>query len=406
MARAGVLWTAFLFCLAVPGCGRPQAATPTTKTEEVVVCVPVVEEITDFEDFTGRTEAVASVEVRARVTGYLDKILFKEGTEVKQGDPLFEIDPRTYQADLRRAEATLLQAEARLKRLRLDHKRAAPLLPSQAISQEDFDRIVGDRDEAEAAVKLAEAARDLARLHVGFTRVTAPISGRISRQLIDAGNMVKADETPLTTIVTVDPIYAYFDEDERTMLRIRRMIRAGTMKSAQEAVAPVLLGLVDEEGHPHEGTLNFVDNRVDVMTGTLRLRGIFPNPNRLLSPGLFARIRVPIGSPHSAILVSEQALGSDQGQKFLYVVNDKDEVEYRRVKVGPFQDGLRVIEEGLGQKDRVIISGLQRVRPGEAVKPTLAAGRAPGESPAETPPVARADSAPGSGGTSASSATK
>jgi RND family efflux transporter MFP subunit len=362
------------------------------------VSQPVVKQITDFEDYTGRTEAVASVEVRARVTGYLDKVLFKEGTEVKQGDPLFEIDRRTYQADLKRMEANVRQAEAHLKRLQFDYKRAAPLLPNHAISQEDFDKIAGDRDEAEAAVKLAEASLDLARLNMGFATVIAPISGRISRQLIDAGNMVKADETVLTTIVTLDPIYAYFDVDERSVLKFRRLMEAGRVKSSRDSVAPVQMGLLDEQDEkgnplfPHAGIITFVDNRVEPMTGTLRLRGRFDNPRYFLAPGLFARIRVPIGSPHSAILVSEQAFGSDQGQRFVYVVNDKNEIEYRRVKVGPLRDGLRAVEQGLAENDRVVVSGLQRVRPGMKVEPKPAERQAQ----AAAPPADAGRPSPGS----------
>lgn len=357
--------------------------------------VPVVREITDYEEYSGRIEAVASVEVRARVTGYLDKVLFKEGTEVKQGDPLFEIDPRSYLADLKRTEAIVLQSEAHLQRLQLDYNRAAALLPARAISQEEFDKIVGDRNEAAAAVRLAEAARDLAQLNLGFTKVLAPITGRISRQLIDPGNMVKADETPLTTIVAWDPIYAYFDVDERTILRVRRLIRAGKMKSAREAAAPVHLGLLDENGFPHTGTINFIDNRVDAMTGTLRLRGIFENSERLLSPGLFVRVRVPIGKSRSAILISEQTLGTDQGHKFVYVVNGENKVEPRRVQVGALQNGLRVIEEGLAKGERVIFSGLQRVRPGVEVKPKQA--QAPSPPRSGTPRTAQPSSAPAKG---------
>ena len=173
--------------------------------------------------------------------------------------------------------------------------------------------------------------------------------------------------------MSLDPIYAYFDVDERTMLRVRRLIRSGKVKSSQEAAMPVFLGLVDEEGFPHEGTVNFVDNRVDAMSGTLRIRGIFPNSKRILSPGLFARIRLPIGKPHAAILISEQALGSDQGQRFVYIVNDDNKVVYRRVKVGPLQDGLRVVEEGLAEGERVVVSGLQRIKSGDTVEPKDAA---------------------------------
>jgi RND family efflux transporter MFP subunit len=374
MRRCDFGWLCGLLtaCAAVSGCGTPTApvAAPP-KPPEVVVTLPVVRQVTDYEDFTGRTEAKAAVEVRARVTGYLERVLFKEGTEVKQGDPLFEIDPRPYQAELQRAEATLAQSQARLRRCERDLKRANDLLPQNAISQDDFDQISGDRDEAAAAVKLAEASRDLAQLNLSFTRVTAPITGRISRQLIDPGNLVKADETALTTIVSMDPIYAYFDQDERTLLRVRRLVRAGVLKTIQESAVPVLLGLVDEEGFPHEGRIDFADNRVDAMTGTLRLRGVFANPQRMLSPGLFVRIRLPIGAPHAAVLVSDQALGTDQGQSFVYVVNSKNEVVHHTVTVGPLEGGLRVIEQGLAKDERVIVNGLQRVRPGVKVAPRL-----------------------------------
>jgi RND family efflux transporter MFP subunit len=393
MGRTLFFWTAMVLCVAAVGCGRRQPPAPATKPPEVVVSRPVVKEIIDYNDFTGRTEAVASVEVRARVTGYLDKVLFTEGDDVKQGQPLFEIDPRTYHADVNRADAVLQQAKARLARLELDFKRAAPLLPSQAISREDYDKIVGDREEGKAAVGIAEAARDLAQLNLGFTKVLAPISGRASRQLIDPGNMVKADETALTTIVTLDPIYAYFDVDERSVLKFRRLMEAGKVKAARDSVSPVQMGLVDEEDEkgnplfPHAGVINFADNRVDAMTGTLRLRGKFDNPKHFLAPGLFVRVRVPIGTPHRAILISERALGNDQGQKFVYVVNDKSEVVYRRVTVGAMQDGLRVIDEGLAQNEQVVVDGLQRVRPGITVQPK----------PVETSPSSGPVTAPAAG---------
>jgi RND family efflux transporter MFP subunit len=382
--------------------GQPQAAA-------VVVSRPVVREITDYEDYPGRTEAVKTVEVRARVTGYLEKSFLRdpanrvnrEGKEFAEGEVLFLIDPRIYDAELKRAEGTLQQAKAHLARLELDYKRAVPLLPSQAISREDYDKIVGDRQEAQAAVTMAEAARALAQLNVNFTKVTAPFAGRVSRQLIDPGNLVKADETVLTTIVALDPIYVYFDVDERSVLKFRRLMEEGKVKSARDSVAPVWMGLVDEVEEdgtprfPHEGTINFVDNRIDPMTGTLRLRGVFPNAKRLLSPGLFARVRVPIGKPHPAILVPEEALGTDQGQSFVYVVTDDNHARKRYVKVGPPEEGrLRVIESGLARSERVIQKGLQRVRDGDPVTPQEEA--IPG-APSK-PPAAGPNSAPGAGG--------
>ena len=378
------------------GCGRSQPKVSDPPPPEVGVSTPVTREITDLVEFTGHTEAKKTVCIRARVSGYLEKVMFKEGAEVREGDPLFEIDQRTYQADYDRTVANLAQSRAHLTHLQANYERAQSLIETRAISRSDFDQAVGDRDEAAAAVRVAEAALHSARLNLEWTRVAAPISGRISRQLIDPGNLVKADDTALTTIVSQDPIYAYFDIDERTMLQIRRLVRSGKLKSAQDGNAKLLLGLADEQGFPHEGTINFIDNQVDVPTGTLRLRGLFPNPNRILSPGLFVRIQVPIGDPHPSLLVSERALGSDQGQKFLYVLNEKDEVTYRHIDVGSLNDGLRVIQSGLKPGERVILSGLQRVRPGIKVNaktiamvgkdlPTAATAQAPAASPGAAP---------------------
>ncbi len=363
---------ALLLCCPAVGCGpapaQPSSAPPAP---EVLVSLPVSREVADYVDFPGRIEAVNSIEVRARVTGYLDKVYFQEGAEVKQGDLLFEIDPRPYKAELARTEGNIVQSEGRLRRMEAEHQRATSLLPKGNISREDFDRIAGDRTEARGALAVAKANRDMAELNVGFTQVRAPLSGRISRRYIDPGNLVKADETPLTTIVSLDPIYAYFDADERTTLRLQRLVRAQKIKWSLKAGVPVTLGLADEEGFPRQGTITFADNRLDPDTGTWRLRGQFANTDFALSPGLFVRLRAPIGEPYPAILVSEQALGTDQGQKFVYVVNDKSQVEYRRVKVGSLHGGLRVITENLKPKEKIVVSGLQRVRPDMEVSPTL-----------------------------------
>jgi RND family efflux transporter MFP subunit len=361
-----------LLCPAFIGCGPSQAQpTQAQQAPEVLVSLPVSREVTDYVDFPGRTEAVNSIEVRARVTGYLDKVHFQEGADVKQGDLLFEIDPRTYQAELARADATLAQTQAHLARMEADAQRAAELLPGRRISREEFDRMIGDRKEASAAVGVAKANRDLAQLNLDFTKVCAPLSGRISRRYIDPGNLVKADETALTTIVSLDPIYAYFDADERTTLQLQRLIRQGKIRWSPGTELPVFLGLADEDGFPKQGTINFADNRVDPDTGTWRLRGLFQNADHSLSPGLFVRMRAPIGKSYRATLVSEEALGTDQGQKFVFVVDDKNKVEYRRIKVGRLHDGLRVITEGVSPKERVVVSGLQRVRPGIEVMPKL-----------------------------------
>jgi RND family efflux transporter MFP subunit len=370
--RLGVWgWVAVvgLALLVSGGCTKQPAPTPSVKPPDVVVARPLVRTVTDYEDFTGRTEAYRTIEVRARVSGYLNKVNFVEGSEVKKGEVLFEIDPRLFEAQLQRANAVLNQAQAHLRRLDQDLDRATSLLPRNAISREEYDKIAGDRSEAAAAVSVARASVETAKLNLAYTKVVAPISGRISRRLLDPGNLIKADETVLTSIVSDDPIYAYFDIDERTLLRLRRMVRQTQSIFVRKQDVPVMLGLSDEEGFPHVGKIDFSDNRLDPMTGTLRVRGVFDNPQHLLSPGLFVRIRLPIGHPYEAILIAEQALGTDQGQKFVYVVNEQNEVEYRRVQVGSVFDGLRVITEGLGKDERVIISGLQRARAGLVVEP-------------------------------------
>jgi RND family efflux transporter MFP subunit len=356
-----------------------------------MVSLPVTREVTDYEEFPGRMEAVNNVSIRARVTGYLDKMHFREGADVKQGDLLFEIDPRSYDAELARAEANIVQSEARLNRLEADAARATTLLGRGAIGREEFDKIIGDRKEAAAAVGVAKANRDLASLNVSFTKVRSPLTGKISRRYLDPGNMVKGDDTVLTTVASLDPIFAYFDLDERTTLRLQRLIREKKIEWSQDGKLPVLLGMADEEGFPQKGVIDFADIMVDGDTGTWRLRGKFPNADHALSPGLFVRIRLPIGNAYRATLVSEQALGTDQGQKFLYVVkkgekkDEKgnllkddngdpipvDEVEYRRVKVGRLHDGLRVISDGLKPGEKVIVSGLQQARPGIAVNPKV-----------------------------------
>jgi multidrug efflux system membrane fusion protein len=354
--------------LSMAGCNKSapvKAEAPPPP--EVFVTLPTTAEITDFEDFTGRTKARQTIEIRPRVTGYIDKIHFKDGGEVKEGEVLFEIDPRPYQRDVERAAATLEQAQAHLKRLEHDFERASNLIASKQISREQYDLVVGDRAESEAAVRVATANLGTANLHMSYTKVRPKVAGRISRTQFDPGNLVKADESILTTLVTLDPMYAYFEVDERTLLMMRRYVEQGKIQTGEDLEVPVLMGLADEEGFPHRGTINFVDNQLDVATGTLQVRGTFPNPNHMLAPGLFVRVRLPIGDPYEAILIDEQALGTDQGQKFVYVVDKDSKAQYRRVQVGKLQNGRRVILKGLDEGERVVVSGLQRVRPGSEV---------------------------------------
>jgi len=242
--------------------------------------------------FTGRTEAAATVDIRARVTGYLDKVSFKEGADVKQGDLLFEIDPRPYQAALAQADAALALAEAHVKRADSEFKRLKALLAQSAVSREEYDRAVSDVDEAKAGAVLAKASRDVANLNLSFTKITAPVAGRIGRRFVDPGNVVKADETTLTTIVGKDPMYVYFDVDEDTYLNLRRAVRDGKIKAGKLEELPVAVRLSGEEGFPHKGKLDFVDNRLDPAKGTIRMRAVLPNADGLLVPGLFAKARL------------------------------------------------------------------------------------------------------------------
>lgn len=335
--------------------------------------MPTVESVTEYEDFTGRTEAVATVDIRSRVTGHLQEIRFKDGEDVNKGDVLFVIDPVPYQHELDRAKASLVFAEAHLARLKKDLIRVTALYDRGAASREELDRVEGERAEAEANVGIAEASRRLAKQNLDWCTIVAPMSGRMSRRTIDAGNLVKADDTILSNIVALDPIDAYFDIDERTLLRIRKLISEKKMPSARTHPTQVQIGLADEEGFSLTGTINFIDNKLESTTGTLRVGAVIQNPrlgqsnSRLLSRGMFVRIRLPIGVPHSAVLVPEEAIGTDQGQKFVYVVNEKSEVVYRKVGLGDEFEHGREIESGVGPKDRVIVSGLQRVRPGVKV---------------------------------------
>ena len=384
--RLAPVFICVVACAALAGCGKSQAQSGPPKPEppEIDVSLPVTATVTDYEYFPGRLAAKKAVEIRARVTGYLEAVHFQEGADVEEGTVLFEIDPEPYEAELLRAEGNLKQSRSRLKRLDDEYERAKGLEAKGALSREELARVTADRTEAQGLVQVNEAAVKLARLNVGFTKVKAPFSGRISSRTIDPGNLVKADDTALTTIVSLDPIYATFDLDERSLLRLKKLIRDGKIKWSirENEGLSVHLGLADEEGFPHQdGRINFADNRVDADTGTWRLRGEFPNPplnpsrepsrapEHALAPGMFVRIRLPMGTAYQAVLVAEAALGTDQGQKYLYVIGPDDVAQRRNIKVGQLHDGLRVISEGLETGERVVVNGLQRVRNGSPVKP-------------------------------------
>jgi len=361
----------FVTCVsaAIAGCHGESGQVAPPEAPAVPVSRPVRQEVTDYVDFTGRTDAVQSVNVVARVTGYLVKMPFKEGSEVKRDQLLFEIDPQPYEDQLRLGEAQLAANKAQYKLAQVNFQRAGKLMKEKGISQQEFDTDKASMDQAAALVESAKANIRIYKLNVGFTRVSSPIDGRVSRYYLTLGNLVNQDQTLLTTVVSQDPMYAYFDTDEPTLLRLRRAVSAGRIKSSADGKNPVLMGLQDEEGFPQAGTIDFVNNQVNPTTGSITMRGVFPNPMlpggvRLLSPGMFVRVRLPLGGPHPALLVIDRAIGSDQGLKYVYVVDAESKVQYRRVKTGPLQDnGLRVIAQGLKPDDRVVIGGLQTVRP-------------------------------------------
>lgn len=381
------------------GCNRKHAADQALPPPLVMVRTPVQREVTGYEYFTGRTEAPESVDVRARVTGYLVKINFQPGYPVRKGQVLFEIDPRPYQAqlDISRGQLALDQAQLKLAIAEYNIGKEVAKTPG-AISQQELEKRAAAQARAEAAVQATKAQVEYNQINLDFTKVSSPIDGIISRYFLTVGNLVNQDVTLLTTIVSEDPMWVYFQVDERTLLRVGQMIREGKISPGQVGKAPVQIGLATEgDQFPHEGTLDFVNNQVDRSTGTITVRGVFPNPApanggpRLLTPGLFVRVRLPVTPPAPALLVPEEAVGTDQGKKFLYVVNDQDQVEYRPINLGPLEpDGLRVVEpvavvrtddgvrparEGekglpsLSAGDRVIVTGLQRVRPALTVKP-------------------------------------
>jgi multidrug efflux system membrane fusion protein len=374
---SALLWSCLTLVGGMIGCAnRPPQVAPPEPTA-VPVSRPVEREVTDYVDFTGRTEAVQSVDIRPRVTGYLVKMPFQEGSEVKEGDLLFEIDPRPYEAQLDQAEGQVNLTEASLKLTRTTYDRDQIInrrVPG-GVSLQQLDQDKAAVDEAEARVKAYQASLEIYKLNIEFTQVKSPIDGQVSRYYLTPGNLVNQDQTLLTTVVSLEPMYTYFDMDEPTLLRIRRAIDEGRIKTPQDGQVPVFMGLQGEDGYPHRGTINFVDNQVNPTTGSISVRGVFPNPkpkegDRLLSPGMFVRIRLPIGQPHPALLVIDRAVGSDQGLKYVYVLDAKNDVQYRRVTTGPLQeDGLRVITQGLEPAERVVVGGLQQVRPRTQVQP-------------------------------------
>ena len=350
-------------------CGR-RHEVKAPPPPEVIVSHPLDKEVTDYLEFTGMTDAIQFVQIRARVEGWLESIHFDPDARVKKGDLLFVIDPRPFQAQVNLYKAMLTGKEAELKLKKTNLRRATQLLATASISQLTYDQNKAEEGVAESQVGIAEAQLDKAKLNLAYTKVIAPIPGRVSRNLVDVGNLVGATEkTLLTEIVNDESIYVYFDANERDFLTMKRMssdVEEETTVRGKRV--PAFLQLADETGYPHKGLVDFVEPRVDPDTGTIQVRAVFPNEKRLLVAGLFARVRVPVRK-RKALLVPDLAIGVSQAGKYVLVVNEKNVVVKRMVKTGALHETLRVIEKGLRPEDLVVVNGIQRARPGNKVTP-------------------------------------
>lgn len=366
-------WITMALSAALAASSAASAQTTTPAPPSVTVSQPLQKEITEWDQFTGQFQAVEFVEIRARVAGYLTEIHFQDGQTVKKGDLLFVIDPRPYEAALASMRAQLSQAEAQVDLAQVQLKRSTELRKRDYEPASSYDQRVSDLKVATAAVEAAKAGIRTAELNVEFTRIIAPMAGRISRHQVSIGNLITGGEggtaTLLTTIVSLDPIYFNFDMSESDYLAYQRATEKGLMRSTRDNTVAVSLHLTDEKGWPHEGRLNFVENRVDRSSGTIRVRAVFPNPNLLFTAGQFGRIRIPGSEPYKAILIPDAAVVTDQSRKIVLTVNDEHVVVPKVIRPGPSYEGLRIVRSGLLPTDKVVINGLMRARPGSKVAP-------------------------------------
>lgn len=358
----GLLASALLF-----GCSAPKPAAPPPPA--VTVAQVTRQEITEWDEFTGRFEAVDAVEIRPRVSGYIKRVVFAEGKEVHKGDVLFEIDARPYEADLARASAELEQARTGAALAKRDVERGQRLVQINALSREEFDSRTTAAARADAAIQIAEAAVTTAKLNLEWTVVRSPISGRVGRAEVTEGNLVQASsQIPLTSVVSLDPIYVTFDGDEQTFLKYAALARNGSRPSSASHRTPVSLGLADEgDLYPYTGYVDFIDNQLNPQTGTIKIRAVFDNHDRRFTPGLYARVKLVGSGRYPATLIQDKAIGTDQDKKFVMVLNPDSTVEYRSVKLGRIVDGLRIVQEGLKPGEQIVINGLQRIRTGAKV---------------------------------------
>jgi multidrug efflux system membrane fusion protein len=357
-------------------CARADAQPGAPPPPKVTVATVVEQPVTEWDEFTGRLEAVDTVAVRPRVSGYVSKVTFDEGAVVRKGDVLFEIDARPFQAEVDRLRAERTRADAVVDRAESELQRAERLRTENAMSREEFDRRSAFAREAKAQVAAVSAALAAAELNLEFTRVTAPISGRVGRAIVTEGNLVSTgpgEATLLTTLVSIDPIHAHFDADESIFLKYVELARQGRRQNARAARQPIAMELAGETGYPRRGELDFLDNRLDPSTGTIRGRAMFRNPTGELTPGLFVRLRLQGTSKYPGVLIEDRAVGTDLDKRFVFVVKADRTIEYRPVTLGPLVDGQRVVRSGLTPGEQIVVNGLQRVRPGVTVDPVTEA---------------------------------
>ena len=372
--HVGGLAALIVLAIGLAGCEqRQQAAAATPPPPAVTVAQPVKRTVTDWDEFTGRFAAVEEVDVKARVGGFVTNVEFKDGDMVHTGDLLYLIDSRPFEAVAEQADGQLADARAKTELAKRDLDRGLSLVQSSAVSEQVVDQRRQALQAAHAAETIAEGALKAAKLNVEFTHMLAPITGRVSRHLVSVGNLVQGSDngtsTLLTTIVSLDPIYIYFDVDEATYLKNNKLWFEGKRPSSRDTPNPVQVTLTGEAKPSHEGHMDFIDNRLDVSTGTLRSRAVIPNHDLSILPGQFGRVRLIGSSPYEALLLPDTAIATDQSRKIVFVVKDDDTVEARAVELGPLDDGLRVIRTGLKSEDRVIIDGIQRARVGAKVAP-------------------------------------
>ena len=351
-------------------CGR--GTPPPPPPPPVTVAAVIEREINEWDEFTGRMQAVDAVEIRPRVSGYIQRVAFIEGKEVRKGDVLFVIDPRPYRAQLDRAAAELERAQTQAELAKRDLDRAETLVAKQAISREEFDIRTSALKESQAAIRAEEAEVAEARLNLEWSQVRSPIDGRVSSAEVTEGNLVQGGPptaTLLTTVVSLDPIYVYFEGDEQTYLKYGQLARSGERASSRDVPNPIFLGLANEDGFPHEGYVDFVENQIDPSTGTIRARAVFSNTDRMFTPGLFARLKLIGSGRYKAALIRDSAIGTDQDKKFVLVLKPDSTVEYRRIELGRLTEGIRIVSSGLGAGERIVVNGLQRVRSGMKVIP-------------------------------------